>query len=214
MKYVVFDTETGGLDPTFSAIISLGAVVWDSETGRQTDMEFYTVVNDEGDLDPDALRVNGFTRERITAEGVTPQAAFVAFALWCARTFPGKQTQLAGHNVGFDVGFLRRLARISGNGARYEALFSHRTLCTLNAVRLFSLTGHLRPGLGGLLQCCRELKIPNQEAHNALGDAKSAADLLTALIRLAKLPDIITDYGRCSTCGMVAHDHICAGVPL
>ena len=86
------------------------------------------------------------------------------------------------------MGFLRRLFRITGNAARYEACIGHRTLCTMNAVRFLSLTGHLRPGLGGLVQCCEELKLPKQEAHNALGDAKMAADLLTELIRLGQQP--------------------------
>lgn len=185
MKYIVFDTETGGLDPTYSAIVSLGAVVWDSEKGRDLDpaSEFYTVVSDpEGDLDPDAMRVNGFTAERLAVEGVNVTGAFNGFRSFCQRIFGNKQAMLAGHNTGFDVGFLRRLARVSGNGARYEAIFSHRTLCTMNAVRFLSLTGHLRPGLGALPQVVEHLGLPKQEAHNALGDARMAADLLTALV--------------------------------
>lgn len=184
MRYIVFDTETGGLDPTTDALISIGAVVWDSKSGRlhDPDFEFYRTVYDGGDLNPDALRVNGFTREQV-ADFSPPAEAWPAFVSFCQGQFPrGQQVTLAGHNTGFDVGFLRRLARTSGNGARVDAIFSHRTLCTMNAVRFLSLAGVLRPGMGGLGQCAAEFKIERQTAHNALGDARMAADLLTALV--------------------------------
>lgn len=192
MRYVIFDTETGGFDPTTDAVISLGAVVWDSAAGRLpgVDNEFYRVVRDgEGRLDSGALRVNGFTPETIAAQAYDPTKVWAEFKAFCQKGLRDLgPIKLGGHNTGFDVGFLRRLARISGNAARFDAVFSHRTVCTMNTVRFLSLAGVLRPGLGALGQCVGEFAIEKQEEHNALGDAKMAADLLTRLIELVRRP--------------------------
>jgi DNA polymerase-3 subunit epsilon len=183
VKYVIFDTETGGLDAATDALISLGAVVWDSERGRIPEPEFYATMSDRiGITYSAALKVNGFTREQINAFPA-PAEAWSGFVAFCQGQFArGAQVLLGGHNTGFDVSFLKRLARVSGNADRFEAIFSHRTVCTMNTVRFLALAGVLRPGLGGLGQCVEELGVPKQEAHNALGDARMAADLLTALV--------------------------------
>jgi len=190
MKYVIFDTETGGLDPATDALISLGACVWDSEKGRLPEPEFHSLVNDHpGRLDPGALKVNGFTEAHIRESGLGPALVWQEFVRFCQGVFGRDQVLLGGHNTGFDVGYLKRLARITGNAARYEAIFSHRTVCTMNTVRYLCLAGRLRAGMGGLLQVVEELGIEKQAAHHALGDARMAADLLTRLVDLVKMPE-------------------------
>jgi DNA polymerase III epsilon subunit-like protein len=189
MKYVIFDTETGGLDDSTSALCSLGAVVWDSEKGGRLTTkgsEFYTLVYDpKGELTPSAMRVNGLDPEVLKAEGKPMAETWAAFVKFCQGIFGKTQVLLGGHNTGFDVGYLKRLARETGNAARYEAIFSHRTVCTMNIARFLSLTGHLGPGMGGLGQIAEFLELPKQKLHNALGDARLAADLLTKFVELA-----------------------------
>lgn len=200
MRYVIFDTETGGFDPATDALISLGAVVWRSPGGRvpitenlagEFCPEFYSVVKDrDGRLDPGALRVNGFTRERIEAEGRDAGEVFTSFVNFCRHAGAVDEygrIRLGGHNRGFDLGFLRRLARLAGSGARYDATFSHRGVCTMEVASflLLALPGKI-PGSGKLLDLVTRLGIEPQEAHNALGDARMAADLLTKLVGLVK----------------------------
>lgn len=186
MRYVIFDTETGGLDPATDAIVSIGAVVWDSALGRLPEPEFYAVVNDTtGRLSPEALRVNGFTAEAIKA-GQTPRDAWDGFVRFCQDQFGRERVLLGGHNTGFDVGFLRRLAREANAGGRVDAIFSHRTICTMNTLRFLGLSGWTPPDLGSLVQAVEALRVEKQEAHNALGDARMAADLLTMLVNLVR----------------------------
>jgi len=208
VKYVIFDTETGGLDPATDAIVSLGAVAWDSELGRLPAPEFYAVVNDvEGNFHPRALEVNGFTVDRIRADGRPAHEVWEDFVGF-SKTVGGSSSApvlLGGHNTGFDVGFLKRLARLSGAAEHYEAVFSHRTVCTMNTVRFLCLAGVLRPGLGGLTQCVDELGIERQEFHNALGDARMAADLLTKLVEIAR-----PKAGSCCEYGAINDNpHVC-----
>lgn len=86
MKVLLFDTETTGLDPRKSYVISIGAIMYDTETEKVD--EFYRVLNwyeiqEHLNINfeiPDFItKINGFNKEKLISEGINPVKAFADF---------------------------------------------------------------------------------------------------------------------------------------
>jgi DNA polymerase III epsilon subunit family exonuclease len=90
---------------------------------------------------------------------------------------------VVGHNVDFDLGFLRAEFAMAG-----LALPAVPLVCTLD------LTRRLCPGLDGyrLVDCCREFRIERGRGHAALHDTRAAAELLRRLLEVARARGLTT----------------------
>lgn len=188
-KLLVFDTETGGLDAQIHSILSLGAVVWDD--GQL--MDTFEELIEEPDLvaEPGALEINRINLEQHRLHSVPPVEVMARFTSFLGRNFDrsnGDRISLVGHNVGFDVSFLRRLCRLAG--VAYDDLFSHRVLDTAGITRFLILAGKLPLTGAGSTEAFEYFKIPIQteKRHSALEDAKATAVLLNCLIDVARRP--------------------------
>lgn len=106
---IVVDIETTGADPTRSAILSIGAVVFE-EPSRQFSGECR--VFDDALIEPAALAVNGFSLEAVHDPSKQTEAELVRlFLAWAAGA--SNQTLMA-HNPHFDIGFLKAASRRAG----------------------------------------------------------------------------------------------------
>jgi DNA polymerase-3 subunit epsilon len=107
----------------------------------------------------------------------------------------GEQVVLVGHNVGFDIGFLRRLCRLAG--APFPNFFSHRSLDTASVLRFLSLAGIVPPSAVASTEAfaCLGVRVPENLRHTALGDARATAELLTRLVGLVVPAGIATAMG-------------------
>jgi len=177
-KIVVLDTETGGLDPNTHSILSLGAVVWHD---GGIDDTFYTLIAEpEIHADPAALKVNGLNLDTVRSEGADPLSAVLALNNFLLKNDLRGLVTVGGHNVSFDVGFVRRLFNLAGR--KYP--FSHRSLCTQTAALLLEQAGRIDPPGTSLDVLCKLFGIQVRAGgelgkHNALEDAKATALLLT-----------------------------------
>jgi DNA polymerase III epsilon subunit-like protein len=105
---IVFDSETTGLSPTRNGIVALGAI--DPETGDT----FYEEcrIDDDTEINPYALQVNGFTEAQVRDPNKETQAELIQhFEAWCKAH---NATVLSGYNVNFDIRFLKGAARKNG----------------------------------------------------------------------------------------------------
>jgi DNA polymerase III epsilon subunit-like protein len=105
------DVETTGLSPRKCAVASIAALAnWDTEN------IFYREIRawDGAALDPEALRVNGFTSEQLLSED-RPTETQVAneFNAWVMRSFSGPPI-ICGQNVKFDIDFIGEMYRRAG----------------------------------------------------------------------------------------------------
>jgi len=190
-KLLVVDTETGGADPNRHSILSLAAVVWENGEIRG-EVEILVA---EGDLvvTARALEINRIDLVAHAREAVAPREALSLLLDFVAKHYrreldEGEQVTLAGHNVGFDLGFLKRLCRLAG--AEFPSVFSHRVLDTASVLRFLSLT-ELLPGKTVSSDGAFEyfgIAIEAETRHSALGDARATAQLLTRLVQLVALP--------------------------
>lgn len=158
---VSLDLETTGLDPKTDAITEIGAVRFNS---RRVEEEFSTLVNPLRSIPPFITKLTGITNAMVknapTLEEVIPD--LVDFV---------QDLPILGHNVKFDIGFLREAGIFKYND----------TLDTYPmAAALMPSAG--RYNLGALGQ---QLNILLPATHRALDDAKVTHAVYLRLVEKA-----------------------------
>lgn len=119
--YTVIDIETSGLHPETDEIIELGALrIRDGAIAA----EYAALVKNSRPIPEDVVQLTGLTEAGLQADGLSPAQALQEFA-----EFIGDDT-LTGHNLSFDLSFLRAACR------RYGVKMSvARCVDTLNLAR-------------------------------------------------------------------------------
>jgi DNA polymerase III epsilon subunit-like protein len=188
-RLLVIDTETSGTDPGIHSILSFAGIVW--EDGTAVDSLALMICESPNIVtDPKALEINGIDLADIRARGVTPGMAVDSINAFCKEYFAkcdqGERVVVVGHNVGFDVSFLRRLYALAR--ADYDAVFSHRTLDTASIVRFLNLAGVLGLQEAGSTAVFQHFGISPDPGsrHSAIGDARATMLLLNHLISLVR----------------------------
>lgn len=179
---IVFDMEATSLDHVNGAMVSLGAV--DMADPTRTYYREYRIWNGAR-VDDEALAVNGFSQEEITDVN-KPLFAEVAQQLidWINEC---SSQILAGHNVMFDINFLK--AEFDRAGIDWP--WGHRSidLHTVAFTKVFKETnqeplrsdGHSKMSLGEVCKLAG-ITFERDKTHNALEDAKLTADCLSRLL--------------------------------
>lgn len=175
MRLVFCDTETGGLSPETDALLSIGLVDWvDGQILNTTE-----ILVDPGGLvcGAKAMEVNRIDLDVHLAYSVPRAEATRLVRDWCR---PRGRVVLAGHNVGFDVSFIRRLFAPDV----LRKLVSHRMVDTMQILAYLGDAGVIPPGIGKLDQAMSHfgLTMPEGKRHTALGDALVTAELYTRLL--------------------------------
>ncbi len=188
-KLLVIDTETGGLDPSTHSILSVGAIVW--EDGKLRDAIEIYVLEQKLQVDSKAMEINRIDLPWLQQHGVSPVDAVKQLLDFIGKNFKEcrvsrEKIAIVGHNVNFDVGFLKRLFNLAGQD--YEEVFSHRVLDTAGILRFLSLAGKISiPSAGSTAAFDYfHIDIKSSERHTALADARATGQLLTKLVELIR----------------------------
>ena len=165
--YVVFDTETTGLDPANGdEMISIGAVR--IVNGRVLRGEvFNAFVNPSRPIPPASTRIHGIT-DAMVADAASADTVLAAF-----RDFVGDAV-LVAHNAAFDMSFLAKGQKAAG--VRFDDIPVIDTV--LLAAHLFGPSESLT--LDALAERF-QVVIEERDRHTALGDALATADVLNRL---------------------------------
>jgi DNA polymerase-3 subunit epsilon/ATP-dependent DNA helicase DinG len=159
--YVAVDIETTGLDPDRDAITEIGAVKF---CGEQVLDSFNSLVNPGRKIPYKIVELTGITQEQAdAAPSLSSQLPRLARLVG--------DLPVVGHNVSFDLGFLRR----------NNALQNNPSLDTWELARVLMPTSE-RYSLGKL---AASLNIDLPATHRALDDARVTHALFVALFRLA-----------------------------
>ncbi len=145
--FVALDIETTGLDPQKDAIIEIGAVRFN---GRRVEQEWSTLINPGRRIPPFITQLTGITNEMVAH--APPLQAVLADL----KDFVGN-VPIMGHNVSFDLSFLRRKGAFQLN----DKIDTYEMAAVL-------LPGAERYNLGALAQT---LAVPLPATHRALDDA-------------------------------------------
>lgn len=164
--FVVFDTETTGLDVGRDAVVQLSGVR--VVNGRRLRSEQFDMLVDPGrPIPPSSTAIHKITDEMVQgAEKVDVAAS--RFAEFCDGAV------LVAHNAAFDMAFLKR------EEAKGGVVFDHPVICTarLSAALKPHLTDHTLDGLAERYG----ITIPEELRHTALGDACATADIFLKML--------------------------------
>ena len=145
---VAIDIETTGLDPQADAIIEIGALRFN---GKRLEGEWSTLINPGRRIPPFVTQLTGITDQMVL------DAPTLRSVLADLRDFVGDAPVL-GHNIAFDLSFLRRYGILSAN----DSLDTYEMASVL-------LPSAGRYNLGALGQA---LNVPLPATHRALDDAR------------------------------------------
>lgn len=182
-RLLFIDTETGGLNPDKHSLLSLALVVWE-------DMEIIDsqeLLLNDGILSvtEEALSINRIDIEKHKQIAISPARAIEEMFLFINKYFPGKgKITLAGHNVHFDVSFLKIF--FSQHNEDFSKYFSHRIIDTSSILYYLYLAGHLKHRAISSDEAFDYFDIQVEGRHTALGDARATAKLFTKLLHLTK----------------------------
>ncbi|MBR2121771.1 MAG: PolC-type DNA polymerase III [Lachnospiraceae bacterium] len=191
-RFVVFDLETTGLSPVKNSIIEFGAVrIENGEiTGR-----FSEFVDPGIPIPYEIQKLTGINDQMVIGAGSIGQIlpGFLEFA---------KDSILVGHNVGFDIGFVKEKAK----GLGLDADFT--TVDTEQIARAI-LPGHARYTLDAVAKL---LDVPLGSHHRAVDDAEATAGIFIKeteelLDKEVRTLEELEDFGK-STPEAVRHLHM------
>ncbi|MBI2939357.1 MAG: WYL domain-containing protein [Chloroflexi bacterium] len=159
----IVDVETTGLVPSTDRIVEVALL---RVRGGTLEERFSTLVNPRCTIPPDAQAIHG-----ITSAMVRDQPPFAAIVPQLSPYFC--DGAILGHNVDFDLGFLRHELARAGHPApdlpKIDTLALARRHLRLSSHSLGTVARHLGLPAGG---------------HRALGDATTTWRIFQALVRL------------------------------
>jgi DNA polymerase III subunit epsilon len=182
-KILFIDTETGGLNPIQHSLLSLALVVWQD----MKIMDSIEILINDGKLNAteEALKINKIDLSVHKKNSLKPERAINKIQTFIEKNFPSKEKiTLAGHNVNFDVNFLRFF--LQENKEDFSKYFSHRFVDTSSILYYLYLSKKIKYKALSSNDAFQLFGIKVNDRHTALGDALATAELFTDLIHILK----------------------------
>ncbi len=180
-SFVALDLETTGLDPSKERIIEIGAIRYrrKAEGGFVETERYSTLVNPGRSLSDEIIKLTGLT-DMDLAGGMEPWEAIKSFHEWLGGD------SLVGHNILFDLGFLRY------EGFRTPVKNGPRVKFNPTVIDTLELARHMLPHMNRhrLDMVAARLGIEIGNHHRALDDAATAAEIFLKLYEEAGCPDL------------------------
>lgn len=186
-ELLFIDTETGGLDHSQDALLSVGLVHW--RDGAILGQQEIWVQPEGLHVGTKALEVNRIDmahhRKFAVSRREASERMYRLVRSWMPWSSEKQRVILAGHNVGFDINFVRPLF-----GGYWSKLVLHRSVDTSTLLQFLAHTGRIPAGKEASLDQAVRLfgiNIPDELRHTALADALGTAELYTRLVNLVSL---------------------------
>jgi DNA polymerase III epsilon subunit family exonuclease len=177
--FFVFDVETTGLDCNDNEILSIAALILDERLQETKRLVVYAMP-DKG-VEPEAAKVNGYTQAKWLANGAVSQYTMVKEICRFVKDYVALIP--LGHNVDFDIGFLKALFKRHNLERDYRKFFSYHRIDTVAMAVTFDL---IKFGIKGpeykLGALCQRFDIPLENAHDALCDVEATATLYKKIV--------------------------------
>lgn len=174
MNYLWFDTETAGLDPKKSPVLTAFFAVCDKDLNLIDQLELKMKPDSMEGLiiEPGAMQVNKIDLDKHLADPETvsyAEAAKRINELVARNKIKGKRKSFtqAGHNISFDQGFVYQYIMPK---EEWEKDIHYRTLDTSSITTFLKDVGVFPETVGSLTSLVEHFKIPMKEAHTAKDD--------------------------------------------
>lgn len=177
MKYLIIDTETGGLSPEIHSLLTVGFVVMDNE--KIIDTTEFKIKHKNFVVTPEALNVNKINLLDLNEEISDVMNRMVYFL---GRHFKeNERIVLMGHNVSFDIGFIKKFwienldksefTTITKEKLKWEKRFSHHYVDTMQIAKFLVDCKKLPIKSVSLENLIDYFNLKAESRHTALEDA-------------------------------------------
>lgn len=192
-KLLFFDLETTGTDNNKHMVTQIAAEWW--VDGKKED-EFYVKLaalpSADTAISLEALKVTNQGLKDTLTEGVPEGEGLIQFVDWLLK-LDTKNSTLCGHNVHFDLGFIKNLLA-KYRLEKWEQIISYRMEDTCALARTLQRAGILPEGsiaLGKLAESLGIFPSKEESLHNAKTDVKITRKVYFKLLNtLKKLSEV------------------------
>ena len=180
-RLLFLDTETGGIDPNKYSLLTIGLVVWDKSRGILYKNEVCQKLAEYNICD-EALNINQFDISKFSEKDIlTANEIIDIFNFLKLEYFEGYSAiPLAGHNIGFDIDFLKLLYEKEKKD--FEKDFSYKTVDTFSILQYLIHMGKLPENINNSTKAFEFFNIIVNGRHTALGDSIATAELYSKLL--------------------------------
>lgn len=181
MKLLFIDTETGGLDPDETSLLSVGMVVWNN--GKIENVIEVYVKEPVLRVRPSALAINKIDLRKFNEIAISPEEAWKKIQQFIYQNFGLHKgcVTLAGINVKFDIEYIKKCF----GKKSYNKWFSHRSIDLQSIIRFLYIKGILPEDISASVKAYKYFNINNGVVdHGALKDALCSVKLFEKLLDL------------------------------
>jgi DNA polymerase III epsilon subunit-like protein len=184
MRYIAFDTETGGLEPDKVDILTGYFAILDENLQLQAELDLK--VRPDGDapyrVTAGALAINGINLVQHHREALTKTDAAACLRTFLGNYKPGGREKLipVGQNVPFDIDFCRQMMPKKD----WEGYCSYRKVDTADIAHFLALCGKINPKNFSLESLVEYFALPKTQAHNAKNDTLMTIMVLRELRKI------------------------------
>ena len=177
IRYIIFDTETTGLDPlSGDRIIEIGCV--EMLDKKLSGKEFHQLINPECVISQETIDITHITNEIVADKPVFKDIAGEFLDFLNDTSSGAEKIVLVAHNASFDLKFLNHELKLAG----FEGALS-----TFEIIDTLEIARRKYPGQKASLDvlCNRfgiSLEERKKEGHGALLDSKILADVFIKLL--------------------------------
>ena len=184
MNLLLIDLETTGLDAETNGILSICAKLYSGD--RKVITSYYAeCTSEDSKVDLAALKVNRYSISKLQSFKNEKETMF-NFCDWLISLPTNGEIVLCGHNVHFDIGFIKSKLR-KYNISGFDQAVSHRVIDTASIGRFLTLTGHLQSKVTLKdLATSLEVQYDPVKHHNAEYDVDLTASVLFKMIDTLK----------------------------
>ena len=182
--FFAFDVETTGLDPAKDEIIQFAYQLLDKQLNVISSRSIHVWPRDAS-VSVEAARVNGYSNVKWSTNNAISQAEL--FQTLKDTLSPYKRLVALGHNVKFDLDFLKALFEKHGDAKAYRDALSFHSFDTVAMTMFFDYTVH--GGLNGsykLTDLTSRFGIDHNAAHTADSDISATVSLFKQLTQLLR----------------------------
>ncbi|TRO32681.1 3'-5' exonuclease [Pseudomonas sp. ALS1131] len=179
----ILDLETSGINPNKHSVLEIGIIPL-----LEGIPPFHAYVKNEEIIWSDFAKEN-FQKisEEWNAQSTPPREAVQKLSDYLEENFPSKEITLIGHNIGFDISFLKKLAFDSGideiPGISHRVIDTHTLLFVLMSQGKLPESALTSSGAFSHFN----ISPPESIRHTALGDATATRELFKKISRLLNL---------------------------
>ncbi len=180
MKILFLDVETGGLDEINNSLLTIGLVIW--ENGKILESKEIFISKEKYNFVQAALDINKIDLNELREKGISEKEAINEIEKLCYKYFNQEKIIITGHNVAFDIGFIKNLYK--RNNQEFSR-FSYRFLDTGIILKFMYMQGKFKNDISTLDKALEyfKIKILKEKRHSALGDALATAELFNKLLK-------------------------------